>query len=78
MTCMNCLGTEIGYHNVAIWLGVKVDKEQYSFKNMEPTKHNDWEWVKWTDFIHYKPLFIPFKYFFEAGYTDLDKVKQLI
>jgi hypothetical protein len=38
---------------------------------MEPEKNTDWQWMAWEDFKKQEKLFIPFKYFFEQGLSDL-------
>ena len=53
-----------------------VDKANFMFRNCEPAKCTDWRWVKWSDFLNLRPPFIPFKYFFEQGFADLNKIKQ--
>ena len=45
---------------------------------MEPEKCTDWQWVNWNEFMAKEPLFIPFKYFVEQGFADLDKVKRQV
>lgn len=78
VACMNVLFTEADYHNVGIFMFAKVTKSEFTFKNTEPDKCTDWHWVKWEDFIKKDPLFIPFKYFFEQGYDDLNKIKKQV
>jgi len=75
ISCMNILFVEAGYHNVGIFTLATVDKTTFSFRNLEPHKNSDWRWVKWCDFVELTPLFIPFKYFFEAGFKDLNAIK---
>ena len=65
ITVMNVLYTEVGYHNVGIFMFTRVDKDTFTFKNTEPEKTTDWEWIKWDDFIQKDQQFIPFKYFWE-------------
>ena len=79
VTVMNVLYTEANYHNVGIFMLAKVDKDTFTFRNTEPEKCTDWHWVKWAEFIAKETdsLFIPFKYFWEQGYKDLDKLKRL-
>jgi hypothetical protein len=42
---------------------------------MEPEKNTAWSWIAWTDFVPLEPKFIPFKYFFEQGFSSLAKIK---
>ena len=65
ITVMNVLYTEVGYHNVGIFMFSKVDKDTFTFRNTEPEKTTDWEWIKWDEFIKKDNHFIPFKYFWE-------------
>ena len=44
---MNVLYLEADYHNVGIFMFVKVSKEAFSFKNLEPEKNTDWQWMHW-------------------------------
>ena len=75
---MNVLYTEVGYHNVGIFMFCKVDKDNFSFENKEPEKCTDWHWVHYDEFMQKEPLFIPFKYFVEQGYADLGKLKRQV
>lgn len=75
---MNVLYLEAGYHNVGIFMGARVDKETLRFRNMEPEKCTDWQWCKWDEYVQKERLFIPFKYFFEKGFKDLNKVKSML
>jgi len=72
---MNVLYLEADYHNVGIFMFARVNKSDFSFRNMEPEKNTDWQWMAWEDFIKQPRLFIPFKYFFEQGLSDLALVK---
>ena len=65
LCCLNVLGTEMGYHNVGIWMFAHVKKADHKPINNEPHKHTDWTWHKWDKFVEYKPLFIPFEVFFK-------------
>lgn len=44
---------------------------------MEPEKNTAWRWMKWSEFVELENLFIPFKYFFEKGFKDLEKIKKV-
>ena len=77
MEVMNIIYTEADYHNVGVFTLAQVKKDT-KFKTMEPHKNTEWRWVPWSQFIELKPLFIPFKYFFEKGYRDLEKIKAFI
>ena len=68
VTVMNVLYTEVGYHNVGIFMLCKVAKEGFTFENCEPDKCTDWSWVPWEEFMGKENLFVPFKYFFEQGF----------
>ena len=72
VTVMNVLFTEADYHNVGIFMFCQVQKADFTFKNTEPHKCTDWHWQKYSDFIEEENLFIPFKYFFEQGFRDLN------
>ena len=65
VTVMNVLYTEVGYHNVGIFMFCAVIKQGFNFHNTEPDKCTDWHWVAWDEFCSKERLFIPFKYFFE-------------
>ena len=78
VTVMNVLFTEHGYHNVGIFMLCLVDKQTFTFENKEPEKCTDWHWIHWDQFMQQSPLFIPFKYFIEQGFQDLDKVKRQV
>ena len=73
---MNVLYLEADYHNVGIFMLAKVKKDEFSFRNTEPDKCTDWRWVNWDTFLTFEPKFIPFKYFFDQGFSDLNKIKQ--
>ena len=62
---MNILGVEFDYHNIGIFMFVKVKKSETVFENNEPEKCTDWRWVKWNEYVDYPNLFNPFYYFFE-------------
>ena len=51
VTVMNVLYTEVGYHNVGIFMFCKVDKASFSFENREPEKCTDWRWVPWAEYF---------------------------
>lgn len=86
ITTMNVRGTEHHYHNVGIFMVtfsfkihpqfIQVKKEETRFENKEPHKNTDWQWMKWEEFLEKEPKFIPFKYFFQQGFRDLNKIKQ--
>jgi 8-oxo-dGTP pyrophosphatase MutT (NUDIX family) len=78
VTVMNVLFTEHGYHNVGIFMFVKVLKSEFEWKLMEPEKNTAWGWIAWADFVPLETKFIPFKYFFEQGFSSLDKIKALV
>lgn len=65
VTVMNVLYTEADYHNVGIFMFAPVIKADFTFRNTEPEKCTDWQWVAWSDFVQKENLFIPFRYFFE-------------
>ena len=75
---MNILYTEADYHNVGVFTFAPVIKSETKFETTEPHKNSEWRWVPWKEFVDLEPLFIPFKYFFEQGYKDLDKIKQKV
>ncbi len=75
---MNVLYLEADYHNVGIFMAVKVKRDLFKFRNTEPDKCTDWSWVKWSEFLKLESKFIPFKYFFEQGFDDLDKIKGVL
>lgn len=75
LTVVNVLYPEADYHNVIIIMFTRVEKENFSFRNTEPEKCTDWRWVKWDDFLKLSPHFIPYKFVFEQGYWDLNKIK---
>ena len=72
---MNVLYLEADYHNVGIFVFAKVIKNDFKFRNTEPEKCTDWEWIHWDNFLKRDKHFIPFKYFFGQGFNNLDKVK---
>ena len=78
LNVMNVLYVEADYHNVGINMATRVDKETFTFKTTEPHKNTEWRWVKWDEFIKKERLFIPFKYFFEQGFKDLNKIKAIL
>ena len=75
---MNVLLTEHDYHNVGIFMFAKVTKAEYEWQTLEPEKNTAWRWCAWDEFTKLEPKFIPFKYFFEQGYTTLDKIKAKV
>jgi len=48
---MNVLYLEADYHNVGIFMFARVNKSDFNFRNMEPEKNTDWQWMAWKDFI---------------------------
>jgi hypothetical protein len=52
-----------------------VKKDEFIPKHLEPEKNTAWDWIKWSEFSQKENLFIPFKYFFEQGYRDLEKIE---
>ena len=69
---------EADYHNVGVFTFVSVKKGQTRFRRMEPEKNTEWRWVRWAEFVKKKPLFIPFKYFFQRGFRSLEKIKERV
>ncbi|CDW76568.1 probable 8-oxo-dgtp diphosphatase nudt15 [Stylonychia lemnae] len=67
-----------GYHDIDIYMGILVWKEQCQFKNMEPHNQTDWQWVKWEDFVNIDNLFYSFREFFAMGFKDLENIKQIL
>lgn len=41
----NVLYLEADYHNVGIFMAVKVEKAAFKFRNLEPHKCSDWRWI---------------------------------
>lgn len=76
LTVMNVLYLEANYHNVGIFMMAKVMKADIKLQNVEEGKCTDWVWVHWDDFLAKDRHFIPFKYFFEQGFSSLDKIKK--
>jgi hypothetical protein len=72
---MNVLFTEHDYHNVGIFMFVEVKKAEFEWRLMEPEKNTAWSWISWAEFLPLEPKFIPFKYFFEQGFSSLAKIK---
>ena len=72
------IDSESGYHNVGVYAYIDVKKEETKFRTTEPQKNTEWRWVPWGEFVQLKPYFVPNKYFFELGYSDLNKIRNKI
>ena len=77
VTTINEIELDKNYHHVGILMAVCVNKSDFTFKNVNPSKTSDWRWVKWVELVEYEPLFHPFKYIFEQGFKDLSKIKHV-
>ena len=59
-----------------MWMFIKVQKDQYEFKNIEPDWCTDWTWQNWSQFIHMDPKDYLFDEFFKNRWFDLNKIKR--
>ncbi|CDW83762.1 probable 8-oxo-dgtp diphosphatase nudt15 [Stylonychia lemnae] len=78
LTTVNAFDRPTGYHYIVIYMFTKVLKDQHEFKNMEPNKQTDWQWIKWNEFVKFENLFQPYKFFFKQGFNDLANIKRAV